>query len=1050
MSSLASIRILEKEPNKKGDLFGRLIGDYFLTLGYDNIRTNIHKSGREIDIEAHHRTEHRRVIAECKAHDEKIGGDDINKFVGSLDVEKHKDSDVETTGYFISLSGFKETAIEQEKEAGGKRVILVNGNQVVEQLVKGNIIVSPEKAMERAGRCAAGQSDGLMPENACELLAHDLGWIWVVCYSQNKEKTHYSLIHADGEAISDSVASNIIKADSSIGGSLHSLTYLSPKNEFSISEKGFLEAREKYFKYIANECGEIQLEGLPADQEVGARKLNLENIFVPLHLVPFAEDKRGVSLSEIDDIEPEPGKRDTVGSVFSKFSHLAILAAPGGGKSTLLKRIAVSYAFPERRKLVSDDLPDRTYLPIFIRCRQLGDMAKSPIWDILAKMPQRAEMPDLKEAFMSLVSTALHNGEALLLIDGLDEISDEGARISFVHQLRTFLATYPVTNIIVTSREAGFRIVGGSLMTHCQHYKVADFDDDDIMRLTVAWHKEVVGDRNEVLQEAQKLAKAICDIDRVRQLAQNPLLLTTLLLVKRWVGQLPTKRSVLYGKAIEVLLMTWNVEGYEPLDPEEVIPQLAFVAFAMMEDGIQRISSKRLKEILSLARKQMPEILAYAKLSVNEFIERVEFRSSLMMQSGHEIEDGTLYPVYEFRHLTFQEYLAAKAIVEGFYPNRKDSDTIISILEPHISNEYWKEVVPLTAVLCGRKAQPLIEHLIDRCKMLPGDIRVNDDESDPAEILSQCILDEVQIPPTLLNSALEWIIRRRHGATSLLPAIYKAKHGDTLYEIAKSLYATSNNDLPRIGGALGEIGLEQLNFNENKQLTSDVADNISALLNAEDKLEKAKGALALMEMAFMFSRPRRFKLSAEGRNLLVLLANQLIEITYSDDPRLHYPACWAYAWIGHTRAWTYEQRPDVLIQLLSLWRESPMIEVQRVASWAISTLPIIDRELKPITNIEPTLPDFIKEQYTLDEGDYPNHFKKNACLVIGFYIKAPWSDEEIAKLIASRLEQRHPFDRYQYEALLNALGEYGEKELEALKQKRAIKRPRKRAYKVKK
>jgi hypothetical protein len=41
--------------------------DLFLTLGYDNPRFNIHKSGSEIDIQAEHRTETKRMIAECKA-----------------------------------------------------------------------------------------------------------------------------------------------------------------------------------------------------------------------------------------------------------------------------------------------------------------------------------------------------------------------------------------------------------------------------------------------------------------------------------------------------------------------------------------------------------------------------------------------------------------------------------------------------------------------------------------------------------------------------------------------------------------------------------------------------------------------------------------------------------------------------------------------------------------------------------------------------------------------------------------------------------------------
>ncbi len=190
---------------------------------------------------------------------------------------------------------------------------------------------------------------------------------------------------------------------------------------------------------------------------------------------------------------------------------------------------------------------------------------------------------------MRLVNRALRRGEAALLIDGLDEISDERLRVSFVKQLRTFLATYPTAHVIVTSREAGFRVVGGALSRQCQHYTISELNAEDVTRLTLAWHREVVGDSQSVRDDAESLARTICDSDRVFQLASNPLLLTTLLLVKRWVGQLPTRRSVLYGKAIEVLLMTWNVEGYEPLDQEEAIPQLAFVAFAMMRGGVQRV-----------------------------------------------------------------------------------------------------------------------------------------------------------------------------------------------------------------------------------------------------------------------------------------------------------------------------------------------------------------------------------------------------------------------------------------------------------------------------
>ena len=1037
MPAISTIRILETEPNKRGDLFNRLMGDMFLALGYDQlVRLNIHKSGREIDIQVDHRTERRRAIAECKATKDKTGGDEINKFVGSLDVEKRKNPNIQTVGYFISLSGFKETAIEQEKDAGDDRVIFLDGNQVIEELVEGHIITPIEKAMERAGRCASGQPVELLPELSCELLAHDMGWIWAVYFTQNKQITHFALIHSDGESIATALAETIIEADKSTGGKFHSLNYLSP-DETSISESRIDEARTKYLEYLDSEYGEITLEGLPADQEVGSRRLKLENIFVPLYLERIRESQRDPSLAtEEDSQEVDRAERQPVGEVLSEYSRLAILAAPGGGKTTLLKRLAIAYAFPDRSGLIDDNLPDKSWLPLFIRCRQLGDMVKSPISDILSAIPKRAEMGDLTEAFSLLVSRVLRSGEALLLVDGLDEISDEGARVSFVNQLRTFLATYPNVNIVVTSREAGFRIVGGALSAHCKHYKVADFDDDDIMRLTLAWHKEVVGDSAEVRLDAEKLAKIISGSDRVRQLAKNPLLLTTLLLVNRWVGQIPTRRSVLYGKAIEMLLMTWNVEVHDPIDQEEAIPQLAFVAFTMMNDGVQSISSRRLNEILLLARAQMPEVLGYARLSVSEFIQRVEFRSSLLILSGREIEQGTLYPMYEFRHLTFQEYLAAKAVVDGYYPDRKDDDTLLTVLKPHLVDVQWKEVVPIAAVLAGRNVQPLIGHLIELCKKSPSP-RHAYSETFPVILLSRCILDEIQITPDLLKEGLEWVARRAEGPSELIQLLYRGRYGEILLNVVKDTYIRSDTDLVGLGSALADITLEQINWTRSQGLTPQIVEKLTTLVNGEDIIQKAAGTLAVMDIAFYHAGPfSRRSETTDAQKYLKALGDQLVPILYSDELQLHFAACWAFAWLGETGAWSPEHKPDVLLRLLKIWRASQSPDIQHVASWAISSLPIIDRESKPLPEPDTDLIDFIKKQFSLEEDKLGVPKKKKAALVTGFYWKAPWTDEELAQLAASIYGEDFD-DIPTLDSLLKALGEPGKAQLEALKQKQS-------------
>ena len=118
-------------------------------------------------------------------------------------------------------------------------------------------------------------------EDQRELLAHEIGWIWAVYYSFNKEVTHFSLVHADGNFIAPAMAKAIVDADETVGGRLRSFRYLPPPSDAESSEARVGGARQKYLKFLEHECGEIQLEGLPADQEVGSRRLRLESLFVP-------------------------------------------------------------------------------------------------------------------------------------------------------------------------------------------------------------------------------------------------------------------------------------------------------------------------------------------------------------------------------------------------------------------------------------------------------------------------------------------------------------------------------------------------------------------------------------------------------------------------------------------------------------------------------------------------------------------------------------------------------------------------------------------------
>ena len=100
--------MLADSTQEKGSAFERLMVLILDKLGYTDIRTKVHTTGMELDIEARHKVTGRSVLCECKAHVEEIGTDELKKFLGTLAHERsiHKDE----LGMFFSLSGFKGTA----------------------------------------------------------------------------------------------------------------------------------------------------------------------------------------------------------------------------------------------------------------------------------------------------------------------------------------------------------------------------------------------------------------------------------------------------------------------------------------------------------------------------------------------------------------------------------------------------------------------------------------------------------------------------------------------------------------------------------------------------------------------------------------------------------------------------------------------------------------------------------------------------------------------------------------------------------------------------
>lgn len=1015
MSPTPSLRLLASTNNARGDLFTRLMKDLFFALGYDDLRLDVAKTGREVDLSGQHRHEPRRVIAECKAASKPIGGADLNKFFGVLARERRVSTPV--AGYFISLSGFTEPGILQEDETGADRVILLDAQKVIWELENSRVLVSQNEAAEQAGRCAeyAGLKDAKL--DRAELLGHNQGYIWAVFYSQGKARTHFALVHADGTALGEAAAREVIQADRLARGSLHKLQLLTaappPPDRAALARA----AETQYRQWVGEECGFIQLDGLPADTDLSATRLKLEKLFVPL---------RVSSLDDQHFLVPWP-----IAHILRETPHLALLADPGGGKSTLLKRLAVAYTFPERRAEVVDGLPNRDWLPLFLRCRTLRDRAQCPILELITGIAREASLSGGEmDAFGEVVHTALRTGRAILLVDGLDEISDEGARKTFAQNLRTFLAMFPQTTLVVTSREAGFRLVAGVVASVCRRARLAPLDEEDVQHLCEHWHVEVVGDSEKVRLEARELAAAIWNNDRIRSLAQNPLLLTTLLVVKRWIGELPRSRAALYREAVRVLLRTWNVEGFAPLDEEETLAQLSYVACAMMLQGVQQIGHRKLLRLLQEARRELEAELQLTRVPATELIDRIEYRSSLLMQTGYILEQSELQPVYEFRHLTFQEYLAARGYVVEQYPGRNHGKSLVDLMEPHFEDERWREVIPLATVLAGRKAEDVVKRLTHICEHTTRGPSYSYRESTVAIVLSRCLLDEVQVTTAALRGAL-----RQAGRvikSDRFKALLQGRFGELFQEECEASFMGGGTNWEDWAQAM--LSIHQRGDLLEPPVLPEL-DEINALQEAiqnTNRLARVRATAAVVDMAF---RWKRFSENPAGiLKSIESLRSSIAAMLQLDDPPLALMATLAFVWMGANRSPKTPPDPAWVLSLYRIWREADSAELARLAGWALSTQPLLPRD------------SFSKEawgdceewlQTALAQEGPSYHGYGGAAVVVNWYRQAPLNDKQLVEKIQLARKYETPGVLSTMREVLNNVGESGRRVLEDWEEEKA-------------
>ena len=214
---------------------------------------------------------------------------------------------------------------------------------------------------------------------------------------------------------------------------------------------------------------------------------------------------------------------------------------------------------------------------------------------------------------------------------------------------------------------------------------MADFDDEQIQQFINNWFH---GEDDQQAKTGEKCWELLQKPENqaAKELAHTPLLLTFLCLVYDRSQNFPNNRSVLYKKALRILLEEWASEKrilrdeiYQGLHTELeelLLSEIAYTGFA----------SNRLFFSQSEIVDQIKTFLA-GNLNAPQHLDGEAVLNAIAIQQGILVERAE--DVFSFSHLTLQEYLTAQYI--------DDHRLVEKLVTEHLTDERWKEVFLLVA-----------------------------------------------------------------------------------------------------------------------------------------------------------------------------------------------------------------------------------------------------------------------------------------------------------------------------------------------------------------
>lgn len=390
-----------------------------------------------------------------------------------------------------------------------------------------------------------------------------------------------------------------------------------------------------------------------------------------------------------DKSPPEPLTPD---SALSRWPHWVVLGTPGAGKSTLLHYLALRCA-DDPQSGDAQRAHGEPPVPLFIFLREYAAARRRSKDIALDTFLLRHHAGD-----NAILAYALRDcfaaGQAVVLLDALDEVPTDAERQSVSRAISAFLGRYPKLRCIITSRPYGYQPLNGDLV----HLRLPHLTEEQIeqfvhQRQRAIARRRVSPDLGAAIASADQIVVQVKKHSSISELARNPLLLLMICELCQRGQKLPVDRAQLYERAIRTLLQRWNQWHSELQEAEGSVPTESLTEDALYsafsEVALLQQRSSQTRPVMNAARLQrwLHQSLVrggmareVAQKTARNYVQAAAGRAGLLEERGPQ--------QFVFWHQTFQEYLAATALMRN---PKKAARRLQAIAD----RPRWHEVVQL-------------------------------------------------------------------------------------------------------------------------------------------------------------------------------------------------------------------------------------------------------------------------------------------------------------------------------------------------------------------